>query len=485
VAAGVWLSEKYVLLAPLASGGMADVLLARAEGDAGFVRTVAVKRTKPMTDRDGLARAADEARMLARIRHPSIATVLDVVEDRSQVHVVMEYVHGASLATLLGAARKSAALVPPEIVSAIIAGVLRGLEAAHTAKSERGLALGIIHRDISPPNVLVGADGVARLVDFGIARAEERAAETATGVMHGKLGYLAPEQLSGEDATTRSDLYACGIVLWECLACEPLFAATDAGAALALRGAGDIRSAVAVREARGASGDDLDAARSLESIAKRALARGPSDRFATAAEMATEIERAVPPATATTVGEWVERIGSAELARRSALLSEVESAPLPPRPPPPPRGSSPPPPPPSPEPPPSPPRRSSRTPLLLFTSFAIVVVAGASALFATRSPPMPPPSPSPSPSSPPPPSPSLSPSPSPPPSLTPAPAPTPAPSPVLTAPQRVAASAKPAPSPSASAAIDCSIPYDLVDGIRRYRPECVGAKPRDGYPRSE
>lgn len=481
MAAGVWLSEKYVVLAPIASGGMADVHLARAEGAAGFVRTVAVKRTKPMTDREGLARAADEARILARISHPHVVSVLDVVEGDDEIFIVMDYVHGASLATVLGAARKHGEIVPPAIVSAILVGVLRGLDAAHGATSEQGRPLGIIHRDISPPNVLIGADGVARLVDFGVARAHERAVVTETGVMHGKLGYLAPEQLAGEEATRRSDIYACGILLWESLACEPLFRATNLADAVTLRAASTIPSAMAARGQQEEAEDDRAAARALEEIAKRALATKPADRFATASEMATTIERDVRPATAAEVGEWIERVASSELARRQSLLAEVESAILPPRVATPPRAPAPAPAPapalalaPGPAPPHAPRRR-----LLFLSAIAGATAITIVALRASSDDPAPPRPPTPIASA-------TTPVSSAEPPLSSSPPPPVASLPV---PSAASPSSAPTPAPATRAvpttpAIDCSIPYDLVDGIRRYRRECVGAEPRDGYPAS-
>ena len=164
---------RYVLYDRIASGGMASVYLGRFVGLAGFARTVAIKRLHPALadDRQAVAMLINEARIAGRLHHPNVAATLDVVVDRDDAYVIMDYVHGESLARLLTAGDLATPL-SSRITSAILSGALRGLHAAHDARNEHNEPLAIVHRDVSPQNILVGADGVARLIDFGIAKAD-------------------------------------------------------------------------------------------------------------------------------------------------------------------------------------------------------------------------------------------------------------------------------------------------------------------------
>src|SRR5262249_42607117 len=150
----------------------------------------------------------DEARLAARIAHPNVVPTLDVIELEGQFSLVMEYVVGESLAELVARPREKGERIRPSIVSSIMTGVLAGLHAAHEAKSETGEPLEIVHRDVSPQNVLVGVDGVPRLLDFGIAKARVRSHVTRDGQIKGKLRYMAPEQLSEGAVSRRTDVYA-------------------------------------------------------------------------------------------------------------------------------------------------------------------------------------------------------------------------------------------------------------------------------------
>src|SRR5687767_6563935 len=189
---------------------MARVHLGRLMGPAGFARTVAIKRLH-----EGLARSPeaaatllDEARLAARVQHPNVVAILDVLAVDGELTLVMEYVHGESLAVLLRAARARGEVVPPPVAVQIVREVLAGLHAAHEARSEAGEPLGLVHRDVSPQNILVGLDGAARVFDFGIAKAAGRYQETATGQLKGKVSYMAPEQLLGQAVDRRADVFA-------------------------------------------------------------------------------------------------------------------------------------------------------------------------------------------------------------------------------------------------------------------------------------
>jgi eukaryotic-like serine/threonine-protein kinase len=190
---------RYALFDALASGGMATVYLGRLTGAAGFSRTVAVKRLHPnfAKEADFVGMLVDEARLAGRIRHPNVVPTLDVVQLPDELMLVMEYVHGEALSKLLRNVAAAKAQIPLPIASSIMIGSLHGLHAAHEATDERGAPLEIIHRDVSPQNILVGVDGNPRILDFGVARATGRIQATGDGKLKGKLAYMAPEQLRG------------------------------------------------------------------------------------------------------------------------------------------------------------------------------------------------------------------------------------------------------------------------------------------------
>lgn len=167
----------------------------------------------------------DEARLVSRISHPNVVPTLDVATDNSEVFVVMEYVQGEVLSRLVSSARRKSG-IPLGIISSIIGGVLRGLHAAHEATNERGEPLAIVHRDVSPQNIIVDVDGVSRVLDFGVAKAAGRLQTTQDSKIKGKAAYMAPEQIMGQ-VTRQSDVYATAVVLWELLTLERLFAADE------------------------------------------------------------------------------------------------------------------------------------------------------------------------------------------------------------------------------------------------------------------
>src|ERR1700729_765840 len=189
---------RYALYGELASGGMATVHLGRLLGPVGFSRTVAIKRLHAQFAKDPefVSMFLDEARLAARIRHPNVVQTLDVVATEGELFVVMDYVQGESLSRLLRASR-TVGPIPVRVASAILCGALHGLHAAHEATDEHGVPLGLVHRDMSPQNVLVDVDGSARVLDFGVAKAAGRTQTTGRGKIKGKLRYMAPEQIQG------------------------------------------------------------------------------------------------------------------------------------------------------------------------------------------------------------------------------------------------------------------------------------------------
>lgn len=206
---------RYALFDKFATGGMATVHLGRLDGAGGFTRIVAIKRLLPhlVQSSEFSDMLLNEARLAARVRHPNVVPTLDVVASKGEVLLVLEYVHGESLSALCRALAKQRGSVPVSIATSIMLGVLQGLHAVHEATDERGHSLGLVHRDVSPQNVMVGTDGMARVLDFGIVKALEQLEETVPNRLKGKTGYMSPEQIRAERLTRASDIFAAGIVL--------------------------------------------------------------------------------------------------------------------------------------------------------------------------------------------------------------------------------------------------------------------------------
>ncbi len=309
---------RYVVHDAIASGGMATVHFGRLQGDEGFARTVAVKMLHPQFARDPefVAMLLDEARISARVRHPNVVPTLDVVSVDGQLLVVMDYVHGESVARLLSAIHEAGRDVPLRVAVAIATGVLHGLQAAHEATTDEGEPLGIVHRDVSPQNVLVGGDGCARVVDFGVAKAAGRLQTTSEGQVKGKVAYMAPEQLRGLAVDARADVYALGVVLWEMLTGARLFSADSAPGTMTL-----------VLEKRVETPSTLRAevAPELDQIVLRAVSRDPARRFPDAAAMASALEALEMSASAVAVGAWVRDTAKRALDERAATRLRLES----------------------------------------------------------------------------------------------------------------------------------------------------------------
>jgi eukaryotic-like serine/threonine-protein kinase len=313
---------RYVLYDEIGVGGMATVHVGRLLGTAGFSRTVAIKRLHPHCSRDPrfVTLFLDEARVTGRIQHPNVAAMLDVVKADDELLLVMEYIHGEPLSRLTMLARHAGSHIAPRIAVSIAIDVLRGLHAAHEAKTELGEPLGIIHRDVTPQNVLVGADGVTRLVDFGVAKAASRLQVTGEGQIKGKFPYMAPEQIQGHALDRRVDVYAASVVLWETLAMRRLFTADNPA---------NVITRVLEMDVEPPSAFAKDIPKALDEVVMRGLSRDATERFATAEDMAHALEVALSPATVREVSEWVRSIATEQLAVRSQLLSSIESAPPP------------------------------------------------------------------------------------------------------------------------------------------------------------
>lgn len=306
---------RYQVHEAFARGGMASVHLGRLQGDAGFARIVAVKQLHPSVAEDAslVSTLLDEARLAARVRHPSVVATLDVVVDGADLFLVLEYVHGESLSRL---ARPPNPPPPLAIAAAVIASALHGLHAAHEARAEDGEPLGIVHRDVSPQNILVGIDGLGRVFDFGIAKARGRLQTTREGQVKGKLAYMAPEQIRLGAVTPRTDVFAAGIVLWETLTGERLFDGENEG---------HVMHQVLEHPIPAPSTRRADVTPALDAVVARALHRDPAQRFETAHAFALALEAAFVVAPPSTVGAWVRDAARDALATRAARIAAIEN----------------------------------------------------------------------------------------------------------------------------------------------------------------
>lgn len=278
---------RYEILKTIASGGMATVVLGRVVGAGGFERLVAIKSMHPhiAAEPDFVAMFLDEARLAARVRHPNVVPTIDVQED--PLFLVMEFVEGPSLHQILRGMKKAEKRVPLPILLRVFLDVLAGLHAAHELTDVDGTALQLVHRDVSPQNMLVGVDGISRITDFGVARAESRLSSTRGGQVKGKIGYMAPEQVRSGPIDRRCDVYAAAVVLWELLTNRPLFRADNEGALVAQVAMGATTSP---REVEPSVPPSIDA------VCMHALRAAPEERFPTAGDFADAIEAAAAEA---------------------------------------------------------------------------------------------------------------------------------------------------------------------------------------------
>jgi serine/threonine-protein kinase len=309
---------RYALHHEIAAGGMAVVHLGRLLGAAGFARTVAIKKLHAHLARDPefVAMFLDEARLAARIRHPNVVSTLDVGSAAGELFVVMEYVPGESLAGLLRLSAEKGARIPIAIGVRIVIDVLKGLHAAHTATDELGAPLSIVHRDVSPQNVIVAPDGLARVLDFGVAKAMGQSHVTRDGLVRGKFRYMSPEQVSDGPVGPLSDVYSASVVLWEALTGDRLFSGTSDAAIVAR-----VLEGVVPKPSKLAPGVPAE----LDAIVMRGLSRDADARFPSALSMAETLEDAGKPATALQVGRWVEKVAGAILGERREQIARMHA----------------------------------------------------------------------------------------------------------------------------------------------------------------
>jgi serine/threonine protein kinase len=309
--------DRYALLDVISSGTNFEVHLGKLLALGAFPRTVAIKRLRggDAGRPERREMVLEEARVVARVQHSNVVRTLDVVKGADELFFVTEHVPGESLDRLVSAARERARRLPHGVAAGIVAGVLRGLHAAHVAVAENEKPLGIVHREVSPESVLVGADGIARITDFGLTRTRERFDPRREGRIQGRLPYMAPEQLFARRCLdARTDIYGAAVVFWEALTGARLVE-DDVDAA--------ISAALRRRALRRPREVDPKIPRALDAIVMKGLAQDPSARFATALEMALAIE-AFGVAPAPEVGACVQALAGDELGARSSRIAQIE-----------------------------------------------------------------------------------------------------------------------------------------------------------------
>lgn len=273
---------KYQLLRRIAQGGMAEIFLANQIGIQGFEKLVVIKRVLPnlsATD-DFITMFLDEARIAARLDHPSIVRIYDLGEENGQFFIAMEYIAGEDLASVIQQSKRLHIPLPPEFVADVGIGAAEALMFAHEMEDQAGKHMNLVHRDVSPSNILVTYQGGAKLVDFGIARAESNVSKTEGGQVKGKTNYLSPEQIRGSKVDGRTDIFALGITLHELLTGERLFRRDNALQTMNAILRGEVTIPSQLRP---------DIPPELDDIVMRALATEPEDRYQTAGELAADL----------------------------------------------------------------------------------------------------------------------------------------------------------------------------------------------------
>jgi serine/threonine-protein kinase len=312
--------ERYLLGERLGSGGMSSVYAAVQLGPLGIARPVAVKELHPHLARDAdfVSMLLDEARIQGAVDHPNVVGVVDVIARGGELFLVLSLVHGVSLSEIVRRVRENGARVPAPIAVAIACDVLEGLHAAHELCGVDGERLGVVHRDVSPQNVLVGADGVSRLLDFGIAKAATRAQVTRAGQLKGKPSYMSPEQLAGEALDGRSDAFAAALVLVEMLTAHRGCPETDPVEARKWM----------TRELASPLGwlEGLLVEPALAAPLAACLALAPDARPGSARAVAIALCAAQPRATAAEVASWVGGSVADLLEARRALTTQLRAA---------------------------------------------------------------------------------------------------------------------------------------------------------------
>ena len=268
---------KYELLEPIGAGGMAEIFKARQSGIEGFEKILVIKRILPgfAANRAFIRMLIDEAKLSSVLQHPNIVQIYDLGQVEGQYYIAMEFVHGKDVLRLLSRCVKLKRRIPLKITLYCVSEVCKGLSYAHAARDLRGEPLHIIHRDVSPSNIILSFEGAVKIMDFGVARARTQQIETRSGVLKGKLGYMSPEQVTGRDLDFRSDIFALGTILYEAITLKRLFLGrTDLDTLTNIR---DVKIEPRLKRHHYIPGP-------IKEIIRTALARRPEDRYPTAME---------------------------------------------------------------------------------------------------------------------------------------------------------------------------------------------------------
>ena len=321
---------SYTLFEKIGRGGMAEVFLARQETELGATRLAVVKVVLPAfaSDRRFAEMLVHEAKLAARLGHRNIAQVLDLGREEGRLYIAMEYIEGVDLTALLRHCSEREEGLPVEHAVGIVADVLAGLHYAHRRTTDAGVPLGIVHRDVSPSNVLVSYDGEVKLCDFGIAHANDLVAEDASDALKGKAGYMSPEHAHGQAVDARSDVFAAGIVLWELLSGRRLYRPRGPIPLIEQARAAEIPPLVD----RGFPHHDL-----LVRIVRRALKVDRKERYSSAAMFQLDLEeylgRAGLLASRLRLGEWLaQTLGTGIVEQRRASERKLPKSSVPPPP---------------------------------------------------------------------------------------------------------------------------------------------------------
>jgi serine/threonine-protein kinase len=314
--------DRYELLCPIASGGMASVWLARLRGKRGFEKLFAIKtiKTELISDPHFQEMFLDEARIASRIIHPNVAQILELGEQDDILFIVMEYVDGDSVAKVNRLALKRGSPLPPGISMRIVADTCAGLHAAHQLEDDKGELLGVIHRDVSPQNILLTTAGTAKVIDFGLVKAKNRsAAETQSGVVKGKIRYMAPEQVNGKRLDHRVDVWAAGMCLYELITGHTPYHKED-----------DLDVVKRLMSEDPLPPFDVAVPPQIERILTRAIAKDPEARFESCAAMRRAIEAAIHeldlPAEDEDVAEFLRTTLPELAAKRAKTISAAIEA---------------------------------------------------------------------------------------------------------------------------------------------------------------
>jgi serine/threonine-protein kinase len=316
---------RYRVVAELAQGGMGVVYLALMRGPGAFNKLLVLKELKPdlFEDPSVVAMFMEEARLAACLSHPNVVQTIEAGTDGNRHFIVMEHVEGQTLHRLASRAQKLGTPVPFELQSAVLCSVLEGLAYAHAATDYEGRSLGIVHRDVSPHNVLIGYDGQVKLADFGIAKATGSLTDTRVGLLKGRVAYMAPEQAAGGNVDARADLFSVGVMLWEAATGRRFWSGIGSDV--------QVLRALLMGDAEAAQAREMgEVEPDLRAIIVRATAFDPSQRQASASQLLQELRAAVarrkPPAfDAQQVGRFVQGLFVEERARlQAAIAAAVE-----------------------------------------------------------------------------------------------------------------------------------------------------------------